>query len=126
MHLGILDAFRGNKGENLEKLENRDLLNAIDALAHSDSAETRDRVYRTLLNVILLIPVAEIPTGFVPGENITHTRTPLRFPLIRDARGNKVVPIFSDLEALRNWDPNALYVGLVDRYFQDRNGYGCG
>jgi SseB protein N-terminal domain/SseB protein C-terminal domain len=111
--VGFLDRFRGKAPEiSLERLDNRPLLTAMDAVAHDDSQEKRQHLYRTLLDVIFLVPVPEVPANLKRGPAVTTTTEPLRLPLLRDSNGNKFIPVFSDLEALRNWDPNAPYIGL--------------
>jgi hypothetical protein len=109
----IFNRFR-NKAHTdpLESLDNRPLLQAMEALARVDSPENRTRLYRALLDAILIIPTPEVPTALKPGTFVTTGDESLQFPLLRDARGIKLIPAFSDLRALRNWDPNTPYIGL--------------
>lgn len=36
---------------------------------------------------------------------------------LTDRQGRRVTPVFSDLAALRNWDPNSPYAGLKAQDF---------
>lgn len=111
--MGIFDLFRGKaQADSLERLENRPLLQAMEAVARDDSPETRTRLYRTFLDGILIIPTPEAPAGLKPGPFVTTGNESFQFPLLQEARGKKLIPVFSDLEALRNWDPNTPYIGL--------------
>lgn len=111
--MAFLDRFRSKEpADNLEKLDNRSLLSAMDVLARDDSPENRSLLYTILLDVILIIPTAEIPSDLKPGRFVSNANTSFQFPLVRDARGRRLIPAFSDLEALRNWDPNTPYVGV--------------
>lgn len=110
----FFDLFRNKRAaDNIEKLENRALLRAIDAVANDDCPGNRQSLYRILLNVILLVPIPELPVNLTRGPSGVATNEPLKLPVLRDKDGQKFIPAFSDLEALRNWDPNAPYIGLT-------------
>src|SRR5215470_4048590 len=111
--MGILDLFRGKaQPTTLDRLDNRHLLDAIDRVARADSPENRHNLHRTLLDVILLIPVPELPVTLAKGPSVNTITEPFKLPILSDKDGQKFIAAFSDLEALRNWDPNAPYIGL--------------
>src|SRR5919198_531472 len=99
--MGFLDLFRGKaQATSLDRLDNRDLLQAIDGVARGDSPENRRNLYRTLLDVVLLGPVPELPANYTRGQSVTTITEPLKLPVFRDKNGHTFVPAFSDLEAL--------------------------
>jgi hypothetical protein len=111
--VGFLDRLRGKVQTNtLEELDNRPLLNAMEDLARQDSRESRALLYRTLLDAILIVPTPELPPNLKTGPFVATGNEAFHFPLLRDSRGTRLVPVFSDLGALRNWDPNTPYIGL--------------
>lgn len=111
--MGIFDRFKKNaQPVDLEKLHNGALLKAIDATALDNSPENRKRLYNVLLDVLFLVPIAEIPANVEAGAWTATGDDPLQFRLLQNREGNKLFPVFSDLEALRNWDPNTPYIGM--------------
>ena len=111
--MGIFDRFKKNaQPVDLEKLQNSALLKAIDAMALDSSPENRKRLYNVLLDVLFLVAISEIPANAKSGTWTVTGNEPLQFRLLQDREGNKLFPLFSDLEALRNWDPNTPYIGM--------------
>jgi len=84
--------------------ENAALVQAMDAVAFADNPENRKKMYEALLPSTLLIPTPEIPTASVSNEHEDYVS--LQLHGIADKQGRKLTPVFTDIEALRNWDPN--------------------
>ncbi len=70
-----------------------------------------------MLQTMLIVPIPEVPAGLKPGFNTTEGNTQLQLVFLTDRQGRRVTPVFSDLAALRNWDPNTPYVGLKAQDF---------
>jgi hypothetical protein len=91
------------------------LLAAIEsAAAKDDSPEARERVYRELLNSWLWICVPELANGGQPGM-MTVTAGPgmkISVATPTNARGVRVLPVFTDVTALANYDPNSPQTAL--------------
>ena len=84
--------------------ENAALVQAINAVGLADNSENRKKMYEILLTSTLLIPTPEIPTA---SESNDHQGSiALQLHGITDKQGRKLTPAFTDVEALRNWDPN--------------------
>jgi type III secretion system (T3SS) SseB-like protein len=81
-------------------------------VATSDTPENRIRVHSTLLASVLLVPVPEIPEGLGPGVQTAKAPVPVQLTGIVDAHNVRITPAFTDIEALRNWDPNTPYSGI--------------
>lgn len=99
------------------KPDNAALLRAIQGVASADSPQNWARLYRSLLDCVLFVPVREIPEGLGAG---THTVTrPLDISLLQltDRQQTAVTPAFTDEDALRNWDPNTPFLGIKSRQY---------
>jgi len=116
---------RGSQPSN----ENADLIQAMHDLALRDDAESRVRMYEQLLNSTLLIPTPEFPEAS-PAERNQGGLVSLQLTLITDNQNRKLTPAFTDIEALRNWDPNTAclsarargFFETVSTYFPDIQG----
>src|SRR5690348_7765866 len=106
----LKDLF-GKKNDSVE-IENPSLLQAMDAVAKNDNPESRSRLYQALLNCTLLVPVPEIPDGMSPGRNNVSTGVRIQLTAIPDSKSVRITPAFTDVDALRNFDPNTPYIGL--------------
>ncbi len=76
------------------------------------SPATRKKLYDALLASMLLVPVPEIPTGLSPGLHTAREDAPIGLTTVSDRKGIKVAAAFTDVKALKNWDPNTPYVGI--------------
>lgn len=84
--------------------ENAALVQAMHAVEVAGNDENRKKMFEILLTSTLLIPTPEIPTG---SASYDHQGTiSLQLHGITDRLGNRLTPVFTDIEALRNWDPN--------------------
>ena len=108
--------------------ENAALVKTLHAVALADSPENREKMYETLLKSTLLIPTPEIPAAFASNENQGNVYVQLHF--ITDKQGRKLTPAFTDIEALRNWDPNTPVLAsqargffeIISKYYPDIKG----
>lgn len=99
------------------KEDNPALAQAMQEVALHNTPENRNRLFSILLQTMLIVPTPELPAGWKPGFNTADGNTPVQLTVLLDKQGRKVTPVFSDLVALRNWDPNTPYVGLNARDF---------
>jgi len=84
-------------------------------IAINENPENRKKVYEALLGSMLLVPVAEIPadlSGLGPGLHTATSKTQIQLRRITDGNQIQLTAAFTDLEALRNWEPNTPYLGL--------------
>jgi SseB protein N-terminal domain/SseB protein C-terminal domain len=95
-----------------EEIENPELVRAMHAVATNDNAENRKQLYTAMLGAILLIPVPEVPPELRPGLQTAGQGFQLRVASFLDANQIPITVGFTDVEALRNWNPNTLYIGL--------------
>jgi hypothetical protein len=93
------------------------LVQAMHELALKDNEENRRRLYELLLGSMLLIPVTEIPPGLSSGTQTVKTNVPIQFTGTVDRNQLRVTPAFTDVEALRNWDPNTPPMGIKTQEF---------
>jgi hypothetical protein len=85
--------------------DNAVLVKAMHELALNNNPENLKRMYEELLNSTILIPTPELPTASRLGKESDGDVT-LQLVSISDGQGHKLTPAFTDIEALRNWDPN--------------------
>ena len=107
----LIDSLFGKKKLRLDD-GNPALERAMHEVALNDRLESRKKLYETLLGSMLLVPVPEIPTGLVPGLHTATNETRIQLTAVADRNRVQVTSVFTDLEALRNWDPNTPYLGL--------------
>jgi hypothetical protein len=107
-----LDPQPEKNAQGPEEIENPELIRAMHAVATNDNAETRKQLYTAMLDAMFFIPVPEVPQGLAPGTQTLNQGFQLRVPGLLD---NDQIPVtvgFTDVAALRNWDPNTPYIGL--------------
>jgi hypothetical protein len=75
------------------------------AISH-DSPEARERVCQALLKSWLWVCVPELPDGWKPGMRALQAGMKITIATPTNAKGIKVLPAFTDPEALANYDPN--------------------
>ena len=110
--MGIFDKLFKNKGASADSFDTVDaqargnnltLLQAMGAIAKLDSPENRRTLYEAMQDAWFLVPTENIPGPAIPGRYVSDGRTPVSFPIINDAYGKKVIPVFTDEEALAYW-----------------------
>jgi len=107
-----MDSLFGKKKEARLEDGGPELVRAMEEVASNDGAENRKKLYETLLGSMLLVPVPEIPAGLTPGLHTATHETRIQLTAVTDRNQVRVTSAFTDLEALRNWDPNTPYLGL--------------
>src|SRR5208282_1205232 len=110
--MNFIDSLFGKKKKNPTEDGNSQLVRAMQEVASNDSPATRKRLYDALLGSMLLVPVSEIPAGLSPGLHTTREEVPIQLTAVPDRNGIKITAAFTDIEALRNWDPNTPYIGF--------------
>jgi len=110
--MGILGSLFGKKKGDSPDEGNAALAQAMHAVAMNDNADTRKKLYQELLASMFLIPVPELPKGLGPGMQKMETGMELPLYSAVDSDQVRFTVAFTDLGALRNWDPNTPYLGL--------------
>ena len=110
--MNIIDSLFGKKEKYPAEDGNPRLARAMHEIALNDNAGNRKNLYGALLSSVLLVPTPEVPPGLSPGLNKTREEVQIRLTSVTDPKGIKIAAAFTDLEALRNWDPNTPYIGL--------------
>jgi hypothetical protein len=81
------------------------------AVAHADTPANRHILYQALLATWFVVPVREMPAAR-PGFHDMDPDTPANFSLEHDNEGNPVLPVFTDEEALCNWNKNIPWIAM--------------
>jgi hypothetical protein len=113
--MAFTESGPGKKTDARVEEGNPTLVRAMHDIAINENPENRKKVYEALLGSMLLVPVAEIPadlSGLGPGLHTATSKTQIQLRRITDRNQIQLTAAFTDLEALRNWDPNTPYLGL--------------
>jgi hypothetical protein len=113
--MNFMDSSLGKKTESRSEDGNPALVRAMRDIALNDNPENRKKVYEALLASMLLVPVPEIPpdlAGLGPGFHTATGKTQIQLRRVTDRHQVQVTAAFTDLDALKNWDPNTPYLGL--------------
>ena len=116
--MNFIKKLFGKKSE--ASVDNSRLLRAMHEIAVNDSGATRKKLYELFLECQFYIPVPELPEG-LPKPDAAQSSEPMRIGLLGfpDHEGRKTTPVFTDLEALQNWDPNTPSIIIPSKpYFQ--------
>jgi len=81
-------------------------LQAMHTVALNDTPENRGKLHREFLNSWLWICVTELPEGWKPGMTTVSAGMTIPVATPNNARGSRVLPVFTDPAALANYDPN--------------------
>jgi hypothetical protein len=108
----FLDALFGKKKEASVEDGNPALVRAMHEIALHDNPENRKKLYEAFLGSMLWVPVPEIPAGLGPGMQATKTGMQIQLTGNLDRNQVRITTAFTDVEALRNWDPNTPYLRL--------------
>jgi hypothetical protein len=90
--------------------ENAVLVQAMEELARKNDPENLKKMYEALLTSRLLVPTPELPCKELDGN------VELQLVFINGQQG-KLTPVFTDIEALRNYDPNTPCLSVAARPF---------
>lgn len=88
------------------------LLKAMHSVALADTPENRGKLYHEFLKSWLWICVQELPEGFNPGTNTLSAGANIPVVTPTNAKGVRVLPAFTDPQALANYDPNTPSIAL--------------
>jgi SseB protein N-terminal domain/SseB protein C-terminal domain len=105
-----------NQGDGT-KVENPRLLKAMHETALNDTPENRKKLYAEFLKATLIFPTPELSAK--PGKRVSNGKMTFQLVGLKDAKGKNMTTVFTDHEALCNWDPNTPSVELKARdYFE--------
>ena len=110
-----MESYPAKKTDARVEDGNPALVRAMHDIAVNENPGNRRKVYEALLASMLLVPVPEIPadlSGLGPGLHTATSKTQIQLRRITDRNQIQVTAAFTDLEALKNWDPNTPYLGL--------------
>lgn len=113
----FLDQLLNKKKKSPIEEGNPALVRAMHQIALNDTPENRKILYEAMLGSFLILPVPEIPKNLAPGLQSLQTNVQIQLTGFLDKKQQKVTPAFTDVEALRNWDPNTPYLGLKAQEF---------
>jgi hypothetical protein len=66
-----------------------------------------------------LVPTNQMPVSGAPGKHVLQHDSQVAIPMIRDASGKRVVPAFTDEEALAHWSgPSPWFAMQGEAFFQ--------
>lgn len=89
-----------------ESPTNPELIDAMAGVAHNDNGQTRRVLYEALMNSTLLVPTSgEGDDDPQPGWHELAEDTQLQFVVLTNPQGQTALPVFTDEEALRLWQP---------------------
>jgi len=94
---------------------NPELEKAMHEIALGDSPENRKRLYSTMLESMFVVPTPAAPSGLQPGVNTLAKDASIQMIILNDNSGTKITPIFTSVDALRNWHASVPYIGLGAR-----------
>ena len=96
---------------------NRALVHAMAEIGKLDSTGTRRALYEAMQQAWFLVPTENTQQDAPIGRYITDAQTHLSLPIIIDAHGKKVVPSFTDEEALAYWSGATPWFALQGTVF---------
>jgi hypothetical protein len=106
------------KGKEWSKVGNSQLVQAMHDVALADTAENRKKLYNLLLTATIFIPTPEIPSDLKSNAaNPAGGTTKVDIIGLTGKKNQSITPIFTDMEALRNWDPNIPALTMPARAF---------
>jgi hypothetical protein len=93
-------------------IENSALLAAMRAVAQQDSPENRQALYKCLRQAWFVVPAKEGPELQQPGFHEWKDDTAELFQFEQDSAGVPVLPVFTDEEALNNWNKDVPWIAV--------------
>ena len=85
---------------------------AMNEIAREDTPATREGVYQAFLNSWLWFCVPEMPEGWKPGMTVVTEGMKIQVATPNNNKGDKVLPVFTDIDALKNYDPNTPHLAF--------------
>jgi hypothetical protein len=99
------------------RADNLAFLRAMQEVAKLDSAETRRALYESMQRAWFLVPTDRADGQPVVGRYVSDGSRQLSLPILRDSQGKKVVPTFTDEEALAQWSGATLWFAMQGAAF---------
>lgn len=84
----------------------------MQTVSENDTPASRVRVYREFLNSWLWLCVPELPDGWKPGMTMLPAGMKISVVTPNNAKGDKVLPVFTEPAALANYDPNTPHLAF--------------
>jgi hypothetical protein len=103
----LFGIFAGTNKQSVSPPNPEPLLKAMNAVAREDSPGNRTNLYRQFLNSWLWFCVPEFPEGWKAGMTVAPAGMQISVATPNNAKGEKILPVFTDPEALANFDPNS-------------------
>jgi hypothetical protein len=91
------------KDGSFSRKDNTAFLNAMNSLGREDTPAARRALYEAMPTAWFFTPTPPSESKLKIGENISDGNTRLSFPIIQDQTGRKIVPTFTDVDALSSW-----------------------
>jgi hypothetical protein len=86
------------------RADNAAFLAAMNNVARGDSPETRQALYEAMQKAWFLVPQSDAASAAVaPGKHTSDGSMRISLPILNDGKGVKVLPTFTDEEALAHW-----------------------
>ncbi|HYX53394.1 MAG TPA: SseB family protein, partial [Candidatus Limnocylindrales bacterium] len=104
----------GSNGSG-DALPNAALLRAMDNVSMHASEENWATLYNELLACRFVVPVQKVPAEAAEGMNLEEGQFPVAILQARDNAGKLATLVFTDLEALRDWNAEIPYVEMPAR-----------
>lgn len=101
-----------NSSPGQPPIENSALVAAMRAVAQEDSPANRRVLYKSMLQAWFLVPAREGPEIHQPGFHEWKDDTGELFQFEHDSEGVAVLPVFTDEEALRNWNKTLPWIAV--------------
>jgi len=111
MFKDLVQRFRGSKPAVLQQ-NPESLLAAMHSVALKDTPRNRVKLYREFQNSWLWFCVPELPDGWKLGMTVLPSGMSISVATANNARGENVLPVFTEPVALANYDPNTPHLAL--------------
>ncbi len=104
----------GSNGSG-DQLPNAALLSAMDDVSMHASEENWQRLYNELLVCKFIVPVQKVPPEAAESMDLEEGQFPVAIIQARDNAGKLATLVFTDVEALRDWNAEIPYVEMPAR-----------
>jgi hypothetical protein len=98
-----------------DKVPNATLLRAMDDVSMHASEENWGRLYNELLVCKFIVPVQKVPPDAAAGMELGAGQMPVAILQARDKSGKLATLVFTDVDALRDWNADIAYVEMPAR-----------
>jgi len=98
-----------------DKVPNATLLRAMDDVSMHASEENWGRLYNELLVCKFIVPVQKVSPEAAAGMELGAGQMPVAILQARDKSGKLATLVFTDVDALRDWNADIAYVEMPAR-----------